>query len=95
MGSHRTEQYVMWDAQEPCSNTDSALTVQSAVEQGPPVSAMMLALTDMMYAICRRQCLSSHERWSTLSPVHMTIHHTTVGHNRRSDMSADAQRRRD
>ena len=28
------------------------LTVQSLELQGPPVSAMILALTDMMYAIC-------------------------------------------
>lgn len=27
-------------------------TVQSATVHGPPVSAMMLAFTDMMYAIC-------------------------------------------
>lgn len=30
------------------------LTVQSAELQGPPVSAMMLAFTAMMYAICGR-----------------------------------------
>ena len=44
----------------PCAKASTALTVQSAIEQGPPVSAMMLALTDIMYAICSGQRVSAH-----------------------------------
>ena len=46
----------------PCTKASTALTVQSAIEQGPPVSAMMLALTDIMYAICSGQRVSANRR---------------------------------